>query len=99
MRIDLVGLVAVLLLAALSPQFAAAQQVRVLVQSSPLAGFRYYAGEVLWQDMKIGDELVLVREPDNAHDANAVVADQGQLQPPRIGNPGGRRPTRGYRFA
>jgi hypothetical protein len=53
-------------------QFAAAQQVRVLVQSSPLAGFRYYAGEALWQDMRVGDELALIREPDNAHDANAV---------------------------
>lgn len=48
------------------------QQVRILVQSSPLAGFRYYAGETLWQEMKVGDELTLVREPDNPHDANAV---------------------------
>lgn len=48
------------------------QQVRILVQSSPLAGFRYYAGETLWQEMKVGDELDLVREPDNMHDANAV---------------------------
>jgi hypothetical protein len=26
-----------------------AGEVRILVQSSPLAGFRYYAGEALWQ--------------------------------------------------
>lgn len=65
-------ILAALLLAAVSVQFAAAQQVRVLVQSSPLAGFRYYAGEALWQDMRVGDELALIREPDNAHDANAV---------------------------
>jgi hypothetical protein len=72
MRDDLMRIVAALLLAAVSVQFAAAQQVRVLVQSSPLAGFRYYAGEALWQDMRVGDELALIREPDNAHDANAV---------------------------
>jgi hypothetical protein len=48
------------------------QEVRILVQSSPLAGFRHYAGETLWQEMKVGDELTLVREPDNPHDSNAV---------------------------
>ena len=39
---------------------------------SPLAGFQFYAGRELWDEMKAGDTLVLVREPDNAHDANAV---------------------------
>ena len=51
---------------------ALAGEVRVLVQSSPLAGFRYYAGETLWHDMREGDRLALVREADNPHDANAV---------------------------
>jgi len=51
---------------------ALAGDVRILVQSSPLAGFRYYAGEALWQDMREGDRLTLVREADNPHDANAV---------------------------
>ena len=51
---------------------AGAASVRILVQSSPLAGFQYYAGDALWQDMRVGDALVLVREPDNAHDAHAV---------------------------
>ena len=32
---------------------ALAGEVRILVQSSPLAGFQYHAGEALWQD-KIG---------------------------------------------
>lgn len=49
-----------------------AAEVRVLVQSSPLAGFRYYAGEDLWTQMREGDRLTLVREPDNPHDAKAV---------------------------
>ena len=51
---------------------ALAGEVRILVQSSPLAGFRYYAGEALWHDMREGDRLTLVREADNEHDANAV---------------------------
>ena len=51
---------------------ASAQTIRILVQSSPLAGFRYYAGETLWQEMHEGDRLTLVREADNPHDANAV---------------------------
>ena len=44
----------------------------MLVQSSPLAGFQYYQGKQLWDEMKVGDALTLVREPDNPHDSNAV---------------------------
>ena len=51
---------------------AVAGEVRILVQSSPLAGFQYHAGEALWQEMREGDRLALVRETDNPHDANAV---------------------------
>lgn len=51
---------------------ARGESVRILVQSSPLAGFQYYSGEALWQQMREGDRLDLIREPDNAHDANAV---------------------------
>ena len=45
---------------------------KILLQSSPLAGFRYYAGKQLWSEMKVGDTLRLVREPDNSYDPNAV---------------------------
>jgi hypothetical protein len=51
---------------------AQAESVKVLVQSSPLAGFQFYAGRELWDEMKVGDALALVREPDNRHDAHAV---------------------------
>lgn len=44
----------------------------ILVQDSPLAGFQYHAGTVLWPQMQVGDLLTLVREPDNVHDARAV---------------------------
>jgi hypothetical protein len=46
--------------------------VRLLVQSSPLAGFRYGEGAALWPMLRHGDALQLVREPDNPFDANAV---------------------------
>lgn len=60
----------VALLLALHP--ACAAEVRIIVQRSPLAGFQYYDGKVLWDNMRIGDGLTLVREPQNPHDANAV---------------------------
>lgn len=51
---------------------AGAQQMRILVQSSPLAGFQYYGGKILWDEMREGDRLALIREPDNRHDPFAV---------------------------
>ncbi len=54
------------------PAAAHAQTVRMLVQSSPLAGFRYHDAKAAWPDLAVGDRLDLVREPVNAHDPNAV---------------------------
>jgi hypothetical protein len=51
---------------------AQAQTVKLLVQSSPLAGFQYHAGAALWDALKVGDDLTLVREPGNPHDVRAV---------------------------
>ncbi len=65
-------LLAAALLAGLSVLPAAAQQVRILVQSSPLAGFNYHQAPEVWQGMRVGDALTLEREPDNAHDGNAI---------------------------
>ena len=47
-------------------------QARIVVQSSPLAGFRHYEAPNVWGELQAGDALVLVREPENAHDRNAV---------------------------
>lgn len=58
-----------------APPCAAGEEVRILVQSSPLAGSQYYAVARRWQVMAAGDELQLVREADNAHDPNAVRVD------------------------
>jgi hypothetical protein len=47
-------------------------RVQLLVQSSPLAGYRYGEGADVWPLLREGDALELVPEPGNAHDANAV---------------------------
>lgn len=49
-----------------------AEEVRILVQSSPLAGSQYYGSDTLWPAMAVGDPLTLQREPDNPHDPRAV---------------------------
>jgi len=51
---------------------AAQPAARILVQSSPVAGFQFHEGKQVWDHLKVGDPLVLVREPDNPHDARAV---------------------------
>ena len=64
------------------PRPAQAQSIegRLLVQSSPLAGFRHYRAQALWADMRIGDPLDLKREPANAYDTNAVRVEwQGNM--------------------
>jgi len=67
----LAGLLQVVLAA---PAFAEerAASVRLVVQSAPLAGWRYYAGGEVWSELRVGDALELSREPDNPHDANAI---------------------------
>ena len=54
---------------------AQGQSVQLLVQSSPLAGYRYGEAAALWPLLRPGDALELVREADNAHDPNAVRVD------------------------
>ena len=51
---------------------AAQPETRILVQSSPVAGFQYHEGKRVWDQLKVGDALALVREPENPHDARAV---------------------------
>jgi hypothetical protein len=62
--------VALLLALVASPGHA--QETTLVVQSSPLAGFRYHAAAEVWDELRVGDRLDLVRERDNPHDANAV---------------------------
>lgn len=57
---------------ALTPVAAPAESVRILVQSSPLAGSQYYAVGEFWSELRVGDPLDLIREPDNPHDRHAI---------------------------
>ena len=66
---------AISLLLAVAATSAVADSIRVLVQSSPLAGSQYYAAGRVWPELKPGDRLELIREPDNRHDRNAVRVD------------------------
>ena len=50
----------------------AGEGVRLVVQSSPLAGYRYHAAAQVFEELQVGDELQLVREPQNPHDGNAI---------------------------
>ena len=61
-----------LALAAFCGAPARAQAVRMLVQSSPLAGFAYDEAAAVFAELRIGDGLQLAREPDNPFDPNAV---------------------------
>lgn len=61
-----------LLLALCLSAGAEGSKVRLLVQSSPLAGSQYYAVGQFWGELKVGDALTLVREADNRHDRNAI---------------------------
>ena len=59
---------------AISP-LACAESIKILVQSSPLAGSQFYAVARVWGEIKPGDRLTLTREPENHHDRNAIRVD------------------------
>jgi len=44
----------------------------IVVQVSLTAGLRYHEAKAVWDQMKAGDVLTLVREPGNPYDVNAV---------------------------
>jgi len=44
----------------------------IVVQRSPLAGFRHHDAAETWRHLTVGERLQLVREGDNPYDANAV---------------------------
>ena len=68
-----------LTLAVLSaPALAAAPEPassEIVVQVSLTAGLRYHDAKAVWDQMKVGDALTLVREPANPYDNNAVRVD------------------------
>lgn len=59
-------------LGAAIPQVQAAGSRRIELQRSPVAGFQYHRGESVWSNLRVGEGITLVREPDNAFDPRAV---------------------------
>ncbi len=62
---------------------------RVIVQTSPLAGFQHYAGRALFPLLRVGDRLDLIREPENPFDLRAVRVEWRGVQigyAPRLDN-------------
>lgn len=51
---------------------AADERIELQLQHSPLAGSQFYALSSAWPEIREGDPLTLVREPDNRHDRNAI---------------------------
>jgi HIRAN domain-containing protein len=66
------ALTLILSLALWAPCALSQANVRLLVQSSPLAGFRYHAAAEVWEELHVGDRLELVREAENRFDRNAI---------------------------
>ncbi len=61
-----------LALALAAPVRAGEAVAYLMVRNSPLAGFRYNDGRLVWNDLRTGDVLILVREHDNPFDADAI---------------------------
>ena len=51
---------------------AAASFSRELLQLGTVMGFRHYEGKQVWEELRVGQALALVREADNPHDAQAI---------------------------
>lgn len=48
---------------------------RIMLQTSPIAGFHFYHGGNVWSVMRVDDPLDVVRDADNVYDINAVRLD------------------------
>lgn len=57
---------------ATSPAHAATSFSRELLQLGTVMGFRHYEGKQVWEELRVGQALALVREADNPHDAQAI---------------------------
>lgn len=72
-----------------TPLVGATPSRQIELQRSPVAGFQYHQGEVVWPMLAVGTSLTLVREPENQYDPRAVRVDwQGHKlgYVPRIDN-------------
>ena len=65
-------LIVLVCIAAAGAYAAEGASARIIVQHAPLAGFVYYDGQDVWDQIRIGDRVSLVRESRNPHDSGAV---------------------------
>ncbi len=75
MNRPLVALLLCLLCISAGAQERGASSTRILLQSTLTAGLRHHDAKAVWDELRVGDSLVLVREADNPHDSNAVRVD------------------------
>jgi hypothetical protein len=63
-----------LALALLAAAPLGAQQARteILVHTGAATGLAHHEAKAVWDELRVGDAVRLVREPDNPHDGNAV---------------------------
>ena len=47
-------------------------QQRIVLGAQPVAGYQHYAARKVWENLRVGDVLSLVRELDNPYDARAI---------------------------
>jgi hypothetical protein len=66
--------------ATVAGQAMGGDEYEVQIQESPIAGFQFHRGDAVWESLKVGDELKLVREPSNEHDPDAVAIYFGDEQ-------------------
>lgn len=48
---------------------------RIVLQSAMVAGLRHHDAKLVWDSLRVGDTVELVREAQNVHDGNAVRVD------------------------
>ncbi len=58
-----------------SAQERSTANARILLQSVLTAGLRHHDAKAVWENLKVGDPVILVREAANPHDGNAVRVD------------------------
>ncbi len=63
------------MLVMLPPPSFAASQSKQLLQQGTVMGFRHYAGKEVWDRLRIGQPLTLIREVGNVHDSQAIAVE------------------------
>ncbi|HZR03326.1 MAG TPA: HIRAN domain-containing protein [Burkholderiales bacterium] len=57
------------------PVLCESVETQILVHSGLTAGLRYHDAKAVWNRLRVGDYVALVREPTNPVDGNAVRVD------------------------